>query len=286
MFFLRKYKTAILIIALLVIALMMLSFSLKYGAERGFFSKIVLEAVAPVQKGLSASIKSIRDAWSRYIFLVGIEEENKNLKKKINELKSVIISYQEGYLEAQRLKKLLSLTDDYNYHFLSLTDDYNYHSIPARVVGREQAALSKTILINRGTVHGLKVGMPVIVPPGLIGRLVDVSWHASKVLLLIDESSNVDAIVQRTRMQGIISGAGSRGLILKYISKTQEVKEGDVIISSGMGGVFPKGLLIGQASHVDRLEASLFLKINVAPFVDFSKLEEVLVLASSENKTK
>ncbi|HBI47871.1 MAG TPA: rod shape-determining protein MreC [Smithella sp.] len=275
MFFLRKYKTAILIIALLVIALMMLSFSLKYGAERGFFSKIVLEAVAPVQKGLSASIKSIKDAWSRYIFLVGIEEENKNLKKKINELKSVIISYQEGYLEAQRLKKLLSLTDD-----------YNYHSIPARVVGREQAALSKTILINRGTVHGLKVGMPVIVPPGLIGRLVDVSWHASKVLLLIDESSNVDAIVQRTRMQGIISGAGSRGLILKYISKTQEVKEGDVIVSSGMGGVFPKGLLIGQASHVDRLEASLFLKINVAPFVDFSKLEEVLVLASSENKTK
>ena len=275
MFFLRKYKTAILIIALLVIALMILSFNLKYGAERGFFTKIVLQAVAPVQKGLNASIKNIRDAWLRYIFLVGIEEENKNLKKKINELKSVIISYQEGYLEAQRLKKLLSLTDDYNYNF-----------IPARVIGREQAALSKTILINKGTVQGLKVGMPVVVPPGLIGRLVDVSWHASKVLLFIDENSNIDAIVQRTRMQGIISGAGFRGLILKYISKTQDVQEGDVIVSSGMGGVFPKGLLIGQVSHVDRLEASLFLKINVAPFVDFSKLEEVLVLASSENKTK
>lgn len=275
MFFLRKYKTAILIIALLVIALMMLSLNLKYGAERGFFSKIVLQAVAPVQKGLNASIKSIRDAWLRYIFLVGIEEENKNLKKKINELKSVIISYQEGYLEAQRLKKLLSLTDDYNYNF-----------IPARVIGREQAALSKTILINKGTVQGLKAGMPVVVPPGLIGRLVNVSWHASKALLFIDENSNIDAIVQRTRMQGIISGAGSRGLILKYISKTQDVQEGDVIVSSGMGGVFPKGLLIGQVSHVDRLEASLFLKINVAPFVDFSKLEEVLVLASPENKTK
>jgi rod shape-determining protein MreC len=254
---------------------MMLSVNLKYGAERGFFSKIVLQAVAPVQKGLNASIKSIRDAWLRYIFLVGIEEENKNLKKKINELKSVIISYQEGYLEAQRLKKLLSLTDDYNYNF-----------IPARVIGREQAALSKTILINKGTVQGLKAGMPVVVPPGLIGRLVNVSWHASKVLLFIDENSNIDAIVQRTRMQGIISGAGSRGLILKYISKTQDVQEGDVIVSSGMGGVFPKGLLIGQVSHVDRLEASLFLKINVAPFVDFSKLEEVLVLASPENKTK
>jgi rod shape-determining protein MreC len=273
MFFLRKYKTAILIIALLVIALIMLFFNLKYGAGRGFLSKIVLETVAPVQKGVSFSIRNIKDAWLRYIFLIGIEEENKNLKKKINELQSFLILYQEGYLEAQRLKKLLSLTNDYNYHFIC-----------ASVIGREQAALSKTILIDKGTINGLKVGMPVVVPPGLIGRLVDVSWHASKVLLLIDENSNIDAIVQRTRMQGIISGAGSRGLIMKYISKTQDVQIGDVIISSGIGGVFPKGLLIGQVSHVDRLEASLFLKINVAPFVDFSKLEEALVLASLENK--
>jgi rod shape-determining protein MreC len=251
----------------------MFSYNLKYGADESFFRKIVIETVAPVQKVFSASVKSVSDAWLRYVLLVGIEEENKILKKKINELKAALILYQEGHLEAQRLRKLLDLRDDYNYHFIS-----------ARVIGREQAALSKTILINKGAAHGLKTGMPVIAPPGLIGRLVDVSWHASKVLLFIDENSNVDAIVQRTRTQGIISGAGPRGLILKYISKTQDVKEGDVIISSGMGGVFPKGLLIGQVSHVDRQVASLFLKINVAPFVDFSKLEEILILASEETK--
>jgi len=275
MFFLRKYKTAIFIVTLLIMALIMFSFNLKYGADGSFFKRIVLETVAPVQKVLSASVTDIKDAWLRYVLLVGIEEENKNLKNKINEFKSTLILYQEGYLEAQRLRKLLSLTDDYDYHFIS-----------ARVIGREQAALSKTILINKGAVHGLKTGMPVIAPPGLIGRLIDVSWHASKVLLFIDENSNVGAIVQRTRTQGIISGAGPRGLILKYISKTQDVKEGDVIVSSGMGGVFPKGLLIGQVSHVDRQDASLFLKINVAPFVDFSKLEEILILASEESKIK
>jgi len=275
MFLLRKYKTAIFIVTLLVIAVIMFSYNLKYGADGSFFRKIVLEAVAPVQKVLNASVTSVKDDWLRYVLLVGIEEENKNLKNKINEFKATLILYQEGYLEAQRLRKLLSLTDDYHYHFVS-----------ARVIGREQAALSKTILINKGTAHGLKTGMPVIAPPGLIGRLVDVSWHASKVLLFIDENSNVDAIVQRTRMQGIISGAGPRGLILKYISKTQDVKEGDVIVSSGMGGVFPKGMLIGQVSHVDRQDASLFLKINVAPFVDFSKLEEILILASDEDKIK
>jgi rod shape-determining protein MreC len=275
MFLLRKYKTAIFIVTLLVLAVIMFSYDLKYRADGSFFRKIVLEAVAPVQKVMSASVKSVSDAWLRYLLLVGIEQENKNLKNKINEFKAALILYQEGYLEAQRLKKLLDLRDDYNYHFIS-----------ARVIGREQAALSKTILISKGAAHGLKTGMPVIAPPGLIGRLVDVSWHFSKVLLFIDENSNVGAIVQRTRMQGIISGAGPRGLILKYISKTQDVKEGDVIVSSGMGGVFPKGLLIGQVSHVDRQNASLFLKINVSPFVDFSKLEEILILASTENEIK
>ena len=275
MFLLRKYKIAIFIGTLLALALIMFSYDLKYRAGGSFFRKIVLEAVAPVQKVLSASVKSVSDAWLRYVLLVGIEKENQNLKNKINEFKAALILYQEGYLEAQRLRKLLDLRDDYNYHFIS-----------AQVIGREQAALSKTILISKGAAHGLKTGMPVIAPPGLIGRLVDVSRHFSKVLLFIDENSNVGAIVQRTRTQGIISGAGPRGLMLKYISKTQDVKEGDVVVSSGTDGVFPKGLLIGQVSHVDRLDASLFLKINVAPFVDFSKLEEILILVSEENAIK
>lgn len=273
MFFLRKYKTIIFIAALLVVALSMIFYNLKYGTDKSFLRKIVLEAIAPVQKALSFSIASVKDDWSRYIFLVGIVDENKKLKKEIEELKAVLISYQESYQEAQRLRKLLSLSDNYKYQFIS-----------ARVIGREQAALSRVILINKGSSDGLKTGMPVVAPPGLIGRLVDVSWHVSRVLLFIDENSNIDAIVQRNRTQGIISGAGSRGLIFKYISKTQDVKEGDVIVSAGMGGVFPKGMLIGQVIHVDKQDASLFLKINVAPFADFSKLEEILILSSDETE--
>jgi len=275
MFFLRNYKTVIFVTVLLIIALVMLSYSVKYDTGGGFFRKIVLEATAPVQKVLSISVKSVSDAWLRYIFLVGLEEENKNLNKKINELKTELVLYQEGYLEAQRLSKLLALKNDYNYRFVS-----------ARVIGREQAALSKTILINKGTAHGLKIGMPVIATPGLIGRLIDVSWHVSKVLLLIDENNNIGAILQRTRTQGIISGAGSHGCILKYIYKNHDVKEGDSVVSSGMGGIFPKGLLIGKVSHVQKQDVRLFLKINVAPFVDFAKLEEVLVLASEEPGSK
>jgi rod shape-determining protein MreC len=275
MFFFRNYKTVIFVTVLLIIALIMLSYSVKYDTGGGIFKKIVLEATAPLQKVLSISAKSVSDAWLRYIFLVGLQEENKNLNKKINELKAELVLYQEGYLEAQRLKKLVALRDDYNYRFVS-----------ALVIGKEQAALSKTILINKGSAHGLKIGMPVMAPPGLIGRLIDVSWHVSKVLLLIDENNNIGAILQRTRTQGIVSGAGSRGCILKYIYKNQDVKEGDSVISSGMGGVFPKGLLIGKVSRVQKQDAGLFLKIDVAPIADFAKLEEVLVLASEEPEIK
>ena len=271
MFFLKNYKIAIFIVIILAVSLIMLSYNFKNAPTSGFVRKIVLEVAAPVQYVLNASARSVGDAWSRYIFLVGMEDENRNLKKKINELKADLILYQEGYLEAERLKKLLSIKDDYEYHLVS-----------ARVIGKEQAALSKTILINKGGTQGLRVGMPVLAEPGLIGRIIDISWHASKVLLLIDESSNIDAIVQRSRVQGIINGAGSRGCIMKYVSKAQDVKEGDIIVSSGLGGIFPKGLMLGVVSSVDRQESGLFLKIKIAPSIDFSKLEEVSVLASDD----
>ena len=278
--FFKNYRTIIFVGVIFAAALILLSYSLKYDSSTSFVKKIVLEAAAPVQKILNASIEGVSNAWMRYIHLVGLEADNRILKNKIAVLQTELILYKEGYLEAQRLQKILSLQND-----------YHHSNITARVIGREQAALSKTFWINKGSAHGLKSGMPVIVPPGLIGRLTDVSWHSSKVLLLIDENSNVDALIQRTRVQGIVRGAGSRGCVVRYISKIQDVKEGDVIMTSGMSNIFPKGLLIGTVSHVDHRDVGLFLKIRVTPFVDFSTLEEVLILAadqqevSSEKKT-
>jgi rod shape-determining protein MreC len=269
MHFFRNYRTIIFIGVILAAALIILSFNFKRESSTGFIRKTVLESAAPLQNALNASFKSVSDAWYRYIALVGLEQKNKDLNRQVSDLQSKLIQYQEGYLEAQRLRNLLALTNDYSFDFVA-----------ARVIGREQVALSKTIMINRGTAHGLAVGMPVMGSPGLIGRITAVSWHAAKVLLIIDESSNIDAVIQRSRTQGIIRGAGSRGCVLKYISKTQDVKEGDTVISSGIGGVFPKGLMIGTVSEVNKQDAGLFLIIRVIPFIDFTKLEEVMVLAS------
>jgi rod shape-determining protein MreC len=169
---------------------------------------------------------------------------------------------------------------------LALRESLDYAFVAARVIAKKQTALSKTIVIDKGSFDGLKTGMPVVAPPGLVGRLINVSWNVSKVLLITDENSNVDAILHRTRVQGIFSGAGLHEGKLKYITKNQDVIRGDTIISSGMGGVFPKGLLIGQVKNVEKQNKELFLKIDVTTFVDFSKLEEVLVLVSEENEGK
>jgi rod shape-determining protein MreC len=110
-----------------------------------------------------------------------------------------------------------------------------------------------------------------------VGRIIETSWHASRVLLLIDENSNIDALIQRSRVQGILQGAGSAGCNLKYISRAENVQTGDVVLSSGLAGVFPKGLLLGFVTGTSGQEGGLFQKIDVASAVDFGKLEEVLV---------
>lgn len=269
--FFKNYRTVILVVAVIVAALILLSYSLKRDSSANIAKNLVLEASAPVQIIFSAAVKSVENAWERYIHLVGLTEENRVLRNKIAALQTELVLYKEGYQESQRLQKLLSLQDEYPYKFVA-----------ARVIAREQAALSKTIWINKGGAAGLKPGMPVLAPPGLVGRVTEVSWRSSKVLLLIDENSNADVLVQRTRVQGIVRGAGARGCVVRYISKLQDVKEGDLIVTSGLSNVFPKGLLVGRVSHVDHMDVGLFLKIQVAPFVDFATLEEILVLANAQ----
>ncbi len=271
--FFKNYRTVIFVSAAIVAALVLLSYSVKYGSGAGVVKKLVLEAAAPVRIFFNASIDRVENAWTRYIHLVGLEEDNRILKKTVDGLQAELLLYKEGYLESQRLRKLLALQEEHQHRFMA-----------ARVIGKEQGALSKTLWINKGSAHGLKPGMPVLVPLGLIGRVTDVSWHNSKVMLLIDESSNVDVLIQRTRVQGIVRGAGSRGCVVRYVSKIQDVKEGDVVVTSGLSNIFPKGLLVGKVNHIDRMDVGLFLQIQMVPYADFASLEEVLVLTAQHQE--
>jgi rod shape-determining protein MreC len=136
----------------------------------------------------------------------------------------------------------------------------------------------KTILINRGTKDGVSIDCPVVAAEGIAGRVIEVSWNVSKVLLLVDYNSNIDALIQRSRVQGILQGTREGECDLKYVQRSEEVKVGDVVVSSGLAGIFPKGLLLGRVRNVQKEKSGLFQRIEVSTEVDVTKLEEMLVI--------
>ena len=271
----RKYQSIVVAAILLIVSLTILSYSAVRLSETGFLRKMVLETAAPIEDAINISLKSLHDAWKRYLFLVGLEEENRQLRREKALLSEQLNRYREGYLEGIRLQKLLALKDG-----------FPYRTVAARVIDSDRTSLFKTLLINKGTSEGLRVGLAVLSDQGVVGRIIETSWHASRVLLMIDENSNIDALIQRSRAQGILQGAGAAGGNLKYISRTEEVLPGDVVLSSGLAGVFPKGLLLGVVTGVSRREGGLFQKIDVAPAVDFGKLEEVMAVITETGTRK
>jgi len=271
----RKYQSIMVAAILLIVSLTILSYSAVRLSETGFLRKIVLETAAPIEDAINISLKSLLDAWKRYLFLVGLEEENRQLRREKALLSEQLNRYREGYLEAIRLQKLLALKSG-----------FPYRTVAARVIDSNRTSLFKTLLINKGTADGLRVGLAVLSDQGAVGRIIETSWHASRVLLMIDENSNIDALIQRSRAQGILQGAGAAGGNLKYISRTEEVLPGDVVLSSGLAGVFPKGMLLGVVTGVSRKEGGLFQKIDVAPAVDFGKLDEVMAVITETGTGK
>jgi rod shape-determining protein MreC len=275
MLFHKKHQTIIIACILLVISLIVLSYSVKQPSETGFFRKLILEMAAPLVSAINVPVEKVSTVWKRYLFLVGLEEENRRLTKENALLANELLRYREGYLESIRLEKLIKLKEV-----------LNYPSIAARVIAKSQAALIKTILIDKGTADGMKIGFPVVTERGVVGRIIESSWHSSRILLLIDESSKIDAALLEGRNQGILQGAGSGACILKYVPKAETIKMGDIVISSGLSGVFPKGLFLGVVTVVDKNDPGLFQKVQVAPYVDFAKMEEVLVLVTDKDKRK
>lgn len=228
---------------------------------------LVLEAAAPLQRGINASVDGLSDAWRRYIFLIGLQEENRRLEEKISRLTQELIRYREGYLEGLRLRKLLEMKER-----------IHHRTVTARVIDRNPGAIFKTLVIDRGSSQGVRTGLPVVSDQGLVGKVIETSFYVSRVLLIIDETSNIDVLVQGSRAQAILQGAGAAGCILKYVPKIETVQAGDPVITSGLSGIFDKGLLIGTVKSINRGESSLFHKIEVSPAVNFAKLEEVLVI--------
>ncbi len=267
----KRLYTVVVLLILVALFLIGSSLYFKSAGTTSFVKKIVLEASVPLGNAVHSALGAVGMTWKRYVLLVGLEEKNRGLEETVASLRREVNHCREMSLEYTRLRELLNMKSD-----------LAFPSVAARVVGRDRASVFRTVLINKGTTDGIKAGFPVVAAEGVAGRIIEVSWNVSKVLLLVDYNSNIAALVQRNRCQGVLQGAGGSGCELKYVQRSEEVKTGDMVLTSGLAGVFPKGLRLGTVTAVKKEEADLFQKITVNPTVDIAKLEEVLVVV--ENK--
>ncbi|HSK47768.1 MAG TPA: rod shape-determining protein MreC [Coriobacteriia bacterium] len=189
------------------------------------------------------------------------------LRSQNTTLRSRVAQLEEARLENVRLRELVKLSQA-----------SELQSIGARVIGRPTNSWEGVITIDRGTADGVRNGMPVVGPQGLLGQTISVTNGSSKVRLITDQRSGVAALVQDSRATGIVRGSIEGGLTLEFVNRSDRVKAGDVVITSGLGGVYPKGLVVGEVTKVERDPSALYQRIEMTPSGDIQALEEVLVL--------
>jgi rod shape-determining protein MreC len=254
----------------LVIQTGLISLQGRRRIDTSFVRVWILDTLAPVEKLADRSFFSVRWIWDGYIGLVGVHKENLQLKRENDDLRIRVTQQQEAILEADRLRALVHLDDS-----------RLGKPVIARVIGRDPSARTQTITIDKGATHGLKRDTAVMTPQGIVGRVIYTSNFFSIVQLIMDSQSAVGVMLQSTRHQGILKGTG-RDLDIDYIADDNELKEGDLFLTSGEDHIYPKGFPVGMITSVGARKG-LFKTVQIRPSADFGRLEEVMCIPRREN---
>ncbi len=268
--FIRRNRVLLSSSFFLLCSLALLSVNARHPGQIDPLGRAFLEVMAPFQRATSGFVGHSADLWRAYVGLVGVARENGRLRARLQDLERRAIEQNELERMNRRLKRLLALQRR-----------LPAHAVSAEVTGRDATAWFESLTLNKGEHDGIQTGMPVLAPEGIVGLISKTSPHASRVLLLTDPNSGVDVLVQRTRVRGIVSGLLEKGAILKYVKRADDVQVGDRVVTSGLDGIFPKGVSVGRVTRVSRKDRGLFLYAEVVPSADASRLEEVLVSAAT-----
>ena len=263
----ERWKPIAVFLCLVLLALSLTTLKTRVIPHISLLESMALSVVMPVQRLAVSVAQHLRGFWYGYLNLVQVRQDNARLHQQVEELQGQLAHYREAYLQQQRLRELLS--------FRAL----RFPRAPvAEVVSLDPSAWAEVVTINKGSRAGLRKDIPVATHHGLVGRTIEVAPNYATVLLITDRRSAVDALIQRTRARGIVVGKSRRLCELRYVDLHVDIQVGDAIVASGLGEVYPKGLLIGTVSAVHQQPQGLFHEVEIRPAVDLAKLEEVLVL--------
>lgn len=259
------------LIVLIVVALPLLSINMKRSpGEEPWYRKPISATASVIQGGYSSFTSGVRSTTSMYLKLIGIKKKNLELLHENESLRAQLAAITELKLENERLTKLLDFKRSTQMQLLG-----------AKVIARDLSPDHYAIRINRGYRHGLKKLQGVITVEGVVGYVLKVDADSSQVLVLTDRSAAIDGIVQRTRARGLISGKNQTTCRLRYLERADDVAAGDMIVTSGLQGYFPKGFPIGRLTSVRKTDYGISQEAEVAPIVNPANLEEVFIVMNA-----
>jgi rod shape-determining protein MreC len=265
--FVRKNQILVASCCCVFLSLYILTSAARGRLKNDPVGPVLLWFVRPLQIVAQATTASIQELQRSFTNVSAYKAENEKLKKRIVDLEAERNRLLEAEATNLRLQQLLEFRSQ-------LPAD----SITASIIANSASTWFQSCLLNKGSADGVEKGMAVVTPLGAMGQVVAVTGRTSKVLLLTDPNSGVDVMVQRSRARGIVSGSLDNGTVMKYVKRSEDVQEGDRLITSGLDGVFPKGLTVGTVTKVRKQHVGLFQFIEVTPTVTSSRVEDVLVV--------
>jgi rod shape-determining protein MreC len=265
--FVRRNRILLTSGALLLLSVLLLSAGTRSPQASDPVGRLLLDHLAPFQIGFTWLGQGVREVWSSYVNLVGVRGENQRLRERVSSLEGEIVRLAEADRSNRRLSELL--------HF---RETLRGEVLGARVIGRDPLPWFRTMTVDRGAADGIRPAMAVLSPEGVVGQIAEVSGSASRVLLMSDANSGIDAIVQRTRARGIVQGGPDGICEMNYLPRDADVAVGDRIVTSGLDGIFPKGLQVGEVVEVSTRYRDLLKVAIVRPSAPLERLEEVLIV--------
>jgi len=274
---LGRYRNLIVLVLVLFAQLLGLAVQVKRGnSNEGQDTRLIriwaVGALSPFERGVVWIQNSSRNVWHNYFYLRGVRAENRQLKEQIEQMRLEQVRLTEDAAQARRLQNLLGFKEQ----FIAKT-------VAAQVIGSSGSDLSRIVYIDKGENSGIKRDMAVMTADGIVGKVLLVYPSESQVLLISDQSSGVGAILDKSRLQGVLRGTPNGEVTLERVMSDEQVQPGETVLTSGGDQIFPKGLPIGSVTKVAPGK-DLFLNIKIRPAADLSKLEEVLVLVEKQER--
>jgi rod shape-determining protein MreC len=263
-----RQRSGYLFLAVMIAHVLLISAQVNSRRGVPMLEAVTFGVFSEVQRGVSTALSGVRGVWGGYIGLRHVKRENDELKQR---LAVAEVTLQQQRAMADRARGLAQL--------LQLRDSLSLKTVAAEIIGAGATPDFRTLTIDKGARDGLRTDMAVIAPAGIAGRVVIPSARSAKVQLLVDLNAAAGALIERTRAQGIVVGSGGDRLRMDYVSDVADVVVGDVVVSSASDGIYPKGLIIGKVESLER-SGGAYRRIVVRPAVDFSSLEEVLVVVT------